>query len=332
MRAKVVILSLFFIIFSGKAVFGAADAKGCDTQNADYLVDGLMYRGEGNCEEAVKSYQMARQLKQFKEDWIYYLAVADCFAGMKRLDEAIDAYTKVIGGTTNRTLQAEMYRGRARAYYLKSVSPDTIDPKIIDLAKKDMNNAINLGADVSDLKKDLTEDIETKQAGSVAEAGNIVTGEPVTIIESPWRMILGDGEYVLYLSADTKIKDQQGMALPSSELKPGDLIDVSFTQSYRNKADGMTHLSAETITLHRTATPKPATEEMTKKPLTPNPVEALILSRVNLLADEMKYLEEKLQAAAKEPAKPKTKKKTRKKNITMKNNESKKKEMQGEIK
>ncbi len=113
MRAKVVILSLFFIIFSGKAVFGAADTKGCDTQNADYLVDGLMYRGEGNCEEAVKSYQMARQLKQFKEDWIYYLAVADCFAGMKRLDEAIDAYTKVIGGTTNRTLQAEMYRGRA---------------------------------------------------------------------------------------------------------------------------------------------------------------------------------------------------------------------------
>ncbi|MGD0282492.1 MAG: tetratricopeptide repeat protein [Dissulfurispiraceae bacterium] len=331
MRAKVVILSLFFILFSGRAVFGAADAKNCDTQNADYLVDGLMYRGEGNCEEAVKSYQMARQLRQFKEDWIYYLAVADCFAGMKRLDEAIDAYTKVIGATTNRTLQAEMYRGRARAYYLKSVSPDTIDPKIMDLAKRDLNSAINLGADVSDLKKDVTEDIETKPAGSVAEAGNIVTGEPVTIVESPWKMILGDGEYVLYISADTKIKDQQGTALSSSGIKPGDLIDVSFNQSYRNKADGMTHISAETITLHRVAAPKTATEEMMKKPLAPNPVETLILSRMNMLADEIKYMEEKLQAATKEPAKPKTKKKTLKKNIETKN-QLKKKEMQGEIK
>ncbi len=71
---------------------------------------------------------------------------------------------------------------------------------------------------------------------------------------------------------------------------------------------------------------------MTKKPLTPNPVEALILSKLNMLADEIKDLEEKLQAAAKEPAKPKTKKKTRKKNITMENNSRRRNEMQGEIK
>ena len=332
MRAKAFILSFFFIIVSCGAFSSAADADSNDTKNANYLVDGLMYRAEGNCEESVKSYQMARKLKQFQEDWIYDLAVADCLVGLKRLDEAIDSYTRIIEAATNRTLQAEMYRGRAKAYYLKSVRPDTIDPKIMDLAKKDLNSAMNLGADVSDLKMNIKEDMETKTARSEAEAGNIITGEPVTIIESPWKMIIGDGEYVLYISKDTKIKNQKGMAISASEIKPGDLIDFSFTASYLNKADGMNHLSAKTITLHRDVVTTPAEEEMKEKPPSHDAVEMLLLSKVNMLADEIKYLGEKLQAATKEPAKPKAKKKVRKKNIPTEKQQLKKNEMSGEIK
>ncbi len=43
--------------------------------------------------------------------------------------------------------------------------------------------------------------------------------------------------------------------MSASDIKPGDLIDVSFTKSYLNKTDGMTHLSAKAITLHRMRLP-----------------------------------------------------------------------------
>src|SRR5208337_296814 len=162
MRATIGILAVIFFIASGAEVFGETVSKQDYTQNSDYLVDGLMYRGEGNCGESLKNYQMARKLKQFKEDWIYYLAVADCFVALKRLDDAIDAYTKVIEATANRSLQAEMYRGRARAYYIKSVKPDGIDLAMVNLAKKDLESAADLGADVSDLKKNIRDDMEIK--------------------------------------------------------------------------------------------------------------------------------------------------------------------------
>src|SRR5208337_3436095 len=198
MRATIGILAVIFFIASGAEVFGETVSKQDYTQNSDYLVDGLMYRGEGNCGESLKNYQMARKLKQFKEDWIYYLAVADCFVALKRLDDAIDAYTKVIESTQNRTLQTEMYKGRAKAYYLKAARPDTIDMKLLDLAKKDMDLARSLGADVSDLEKIIAEDLETKPARVDAEEGKIViTDKPVTIVESSDKLVVGDGEYVL---------------------------------------------------------------------------------------------------------------------------------------
>ncbi|MBF0559440.1 MAG: hypothetical protein HQL08_11755, partial [Nitrospirae bacterium] len=303
-----------------------------DAQGPDYLVSGLRYRGEGDCREAVKSYQMAQKLAQFKEDWLYHLAVADCFVALKQLDDAIDSYTKVLEATSNRTLQGDMYRGRAFAYYLKAVSPDAIDPKILALARKDLDSAMDLGADVSDLRKNMKDDIDTKRAKSDIEQGTIVTGQPVTIIESQDRMVVGDGEYLLYITGDTKITDRKGMAVPASDIKPGDLIDFSYTASYRNKADGMVHLSAKTITMQREVAVKPASAETKEKPAAPDAAEMLILSKINMLADEVKELREKLLAPAKQAAKPKAKKKSRKKSLPGKKAQPVINELQGEIK
>jgi tetratricopeptide (TPR) repeat protein len=333
MRTTVGILAVLFFIAFGGEVFGAADTKSNDTQNPDYLVDGLKYRGEGNCEEAVKSYQMARKFKQFKADWIYNLAVADCLVALKRLDEALDSYTKVIEATTNKTLQAEMYRGRATAYYLKAVSINSVDLKTIDLAKKDLDNAINLGADISDLKRTIGVEMEMKPARTDTEEGkSVITGKPVTIIESPNKMIVGDGEYVLYISGDTIIKDQKSMDISASDIKPGDLIDFSFTMSYLSKTDGMTHLSATIITLHRDVTSKSASADLKESPPLPDVTQMLILSKLNMLTDEIRDLKERLLAATKKPAKPKTKKKSPRKGPAAGKEQPKKTEMQGEIK
>ena len=333
MRATIGILALIFLIASGAEVFGDMDSKQSCMQNSDYLADGLRYRGEGNCGESVKSYQMARKLKQFKEDWIYNLAVADCFVAMKRLDDAIDAYTKVIEATSNRTLQAEMYRGRARAYYIKSVKPDGLDLAMVDLAKKDIASAADLGADVSDLQKNIRDDMEIKTARTFPEGKEeiVVTAKPVTVIENPDKIIIGNGEYVLYPYGDTIIKDQQGMSISASDIKPGDLIDFSYTMSYRNKADGMPHISAKTITLHRDAAPKPAAVAAGQEKV-PDTMEMLILSKLNMLAGGIRDLNEKLQATAKEPKKPKTKKKLRKKSIATEKKPPKTSQLQGEIK
>ena len=333
MKVKAVVLSFFFLLISGGAVFGAAVGKNCDAQNSDYLVDGLMYRGAGNCGESVKNYEMARKLKQFKEDWIYNLSVADCFVALKRLDDAIDSYTKVIENTSNRSLQAEMYRGRARAYYLKSVKPDGLDLTMVDRAKKDLESAADLGADVSDLRKIIRDEMEIKPARAFTEGKEeiVVTDKPVTVVESPDKIIIGNGEYVLYPYGDTIIKDQQGMSISASDIKPGDFIDFSYTMSYLNKADGMPHISAKTITLHRDVAPKPAAVAAVQERV-PDTIEMLIFSKLNTLAGEINGLKEEMQAAAKEPPKPKAKKKTRKKNIATEKKPPKKTQLQGEIK
>ena len=319
MKKIIGILAVFFFMASGLEVFGADDLQMGGAQNAYHLVDGLKYRSEGNCVDAIKSYQMAKELKQFKEDWIYYLAVADCFVALKRLDDAIDAYTKVIDSTQNRTLQTEMYKGRAKAYYLKSARPDTIDMKLVDHARKDMDLARSLGADVSDLERTIAEDIETKPARADAEEGKIViTDKPVTVVEGPDKLVVGDGEYVLYISRDTRINDQKGMAIPASNIKPGDLIDFSFIMSYRNKADGMTHLSAKTITLHRDAGLNPSGIEERL----PSSTEMLILAQMTTLAAEIRDLKENRGRAGKE-AEIKTGKK-----VTSKKHRSKKKKVE----
>src|SRR5208283_5161650 len=98
--------------------------------------------------------------------------------------------------------------------------------------------------------------------------------------------------------------------------------------SYHNKADGMTHISAETITLHRDIAPKPAAV----REKVPDTVEMLIFSKLNMLSGEIRDLNEKLQAAPKEPQKPKAKKKARKKNVSTGKKPPEKTQLQGEIK
>ncbi|MGO9014020.1 MAG: hypothetical protein ACLQF0_03480 [Dissulfurispiraceae bacterium] len=333
MRATIVILAAIFLMASGAEAFGDMDSQQNSIQSSDYLADGLKYRGEGNCGESVNSYQMARKLKQFKEDWIYNLAVADCLIALRRLDDAIDSYTKVIESTSNQTLQAEMYKGRARAYFIKSVKPDGLDMKLVDLAKKDIEKAEDLGADVSELEKNIRDEMEIKTARTFTEGKEeiVITAKPVTVIESPDKIIVGNGQYVLYPYGDTKIKDQQGTSISVSDIGPGDFIDFSYTMSYLNKADGMLHISAKTITLHRDVAPKPAAVAASPEKV-PDTLEMLIFSKLNMLSDEINNVNEKLQAASKEPKKPKAKKKARRKSIAKEKKPPKKSQLEGEIK
>ncbi|HKN18994.1 MAG TPA: hypothetical protein VJW95_04290 [Dissulfurispiraceae bacterium] len=333
MRATIVILAAIFLMASGAEAFGDMDSQQNSIQNSDYLADGLKYRGEGNCGESVNSYQMARKLKQFKEDWIYNLAVADCLVALRRLDDAIDSYTKVIESTSNQTLQAEMYKGRARAYFIKSVRPDGLDMKLVDLAKKDIEKAENLGADVSELEKNIRDEMEIKTTRTFTEGKEeiVITAKPVTVIESPDKIIVGNGQYVLYPYGDTKIKDQQGTSISVSDIEPGDFIDFSYTMSYLNKADGMLHISAKKITLHRDVAPKPAAVAVAPEKV-PDTLEMLIFSKLNMLSDEINNVNEKLQAASKEPKKPKAKKKAHRKSIAKEKKPPKKSQLEGEIK
>lgn len=332
MRTTIGILAMFFMIACAANASGAADAKDRDAHSADYLVDGLKFRAEGDCPEAVKSYRMARKLDQFREDWIYHLAVADCLVALKQLDDAIDSYSKVIDATSNRTLQGEMHRGRAFAYYLKAVTPEAVDPKMLALARKDLDSAMELGVDVSDIRKNMRDDVEFKHEKEGMKARSLITGQPVTVIESPNRMIIGDGKYMLYISGDTRINDKKGSEIAASDIKPGDLIDFSYTESYLNKADGMIHASAKTITLLREVEAKPEPAEAKATQPAQDAAEMLILSKINMLADEIKELREKQEAAATEPAKPKVKKRPLRKGAAQKKAQHEKTEFEGEIK
>src|SRR5208283_3696396 len=225
-----------------------------------------------------------------------------------------------------------MYRGRARAYYLKSVKPDGIDLTMVNLAKKDLDSAEDLGADVSDLQKNIRDDVEIKPARTFKEGKDetVITAKPVTVIESPDKIIIANGEYVLYPYGDTIIKDQQGMSISASDIKPGDLIDFSYTMSYLNKADGMPHVSAKRITLHRDVAPKPEAAAAVQEKV-PDTVEMLIFSKLNMLAGEIKDLKEEMQTA-KEPEKPKAKKKAHRKSSATEKKPPKKTQPEGEIK
>lgn len=252
---------LIIFIFAIFADCMAASAETKETkktsETANYFVDGIKYRGEGKCEESIKSYQMARKHKLFKEDWAYHLAVADCYVALKKYDDAIDAYTRVIEGTQNKSLQAEMYKGRGRAYYYKSVGAVNLDRKLIELSKKNLEDAKTLGADISEIEKSMAADMGLKPIDSSSEEEKkAVSSKPVTIVEGQNKMIIGDGEYVIYLSGDTAIKDKNGLMVHPSEIKPGDNIDFTFATSYRSKADGMLHCFVKTVTLKRESTGK----------------------------------------------------------------------------
>ncbi len=292
----------------------------------NYFVEGIKYRGEGKCEEAVKSYQTARKIKQFKADWEYHLAVADCFVALKRYDAAIDAYTRVIDAAKNKAMQAEMYKGRGRAYYFKAVKADKLDKKYIDLAQKDLQDAKALGADISDVENIMSADMEVKPLDTRAtESNQLFSSQQVTIIESQDRIIAGEGEYVMYLSAETVIKDKSGRIIPASEIRPGDSVDFTCLTSYRNRADGMLHCSVQAITLNRDASakvPTAASGEKNKDDSNAFYIK-LINQRLDRIDMDIRELREKQEQNKKE-AKPVKKAKIKKKKMKRKRPEVKK--------
>ncbi|MBI3592306.1 MAG: hypothetical protein HY099_02300 [Nitrospirae bacterium] len=315
MRAIIIFLTV--LMYAITAQSPAASAKNKEGDGSSYLIDGIKYRGEGNCEEAIKSYQTARRLKQFKEDWVYHLAVADCYVALRKYDDAIDAYTKVIDSTKNKALQGEMYRGRGKAYYLKSIRTKDIDKKYLDLARKDLYDAKILGVDVSDIEKSMSADMALKPvAAKSGDESNTVISRQVAVLEGPHKIIAGDGEYVVYISGDTLIKDKSGLIIAASEIKPGDNIDFSYITAYRNRADGMLHASAKTVTLNRDAS-KIGLAEVISKPhdaVDTGVLYARILQKLDRIDADLKDMKEKQQPIKKEPPKKsKIKKKPSKK-------------------
>jgi tetratricopeptide (TPR) repeat protein len=125
--------------------------------------EGFKYRAEGRCDKAIESFKKARRDKQFIEDWAYYYAVADCYTALGKYDDALHSYTRIIESTKNRTLIAEMYKERAKAYYMKASGPRGIDKKLLDLTTKDLDEAKLLGMDISDMEKIIALDKKRKQ-------------------------------------------------------------------------------------------------------------------------------------------------------------------------
>ena len=285
----------------------------------NYFVEGIKYRGEGRCEEAIRSYQAARKLRQFKEDWAYHLAVADCYVALKRYDDAVDAYTRVIEATKNKALQAEMYKGRGRAYYFKAVGPNSLDKKYVGLAQKDLADAKALGADIADVEKIMAADMDIKPLDTGQSEGNqTFSSQPLTIIENANKMITGGGEHVLYLSKETVLKDKSGKAIAASELRPGDTVDFTCITAYRNRADGMLHCSVSAITLKRDASAAPAIDPVDKAAGgDDNSLYIRLLSqRLDRIDKDIREIRERQSQAKKEPsssAKARLKKKKAKK-------------------
>lgn len=310
LRSTFVLIGI--IAVSGLTAY-AEDTAGDAPTN--YFVEGVKYRGEGNCEKAIESYQMARKEKQFKEEWSYYLAVADCFAALKKFDEAIHAYTRVIESTKNRSLQAEMFKGRGKTYYMKASKTGNAGAAFIELAKKDLKEAKALGADVADIEKNIAADLERKPAEVKTEdLSKAVTNQAVVLVEGPDKIVTGDGEYALHLSNETILKDKDGKIITAGDIRPGDVVDFSYSTSYLNRADGMIHAAATIITVHRSVPAKMTTVEKNKPGFTYESSLAFekLHQKLEQIDKELKEMKAK-QAAPKKEAKPAKKPKTKKK-------------------
>ncbi|HEX8949115.1 MAG TPA: tetratricopeptide repeat protein [Dissulfurispiraceae bacterium] len=325
---RTLLLTIVLVALSGPRVFAAPNDA--DT-HFNYFVDGIKYRGEGKCEDAIKSYQMARRHKQFKEDWAYHLAVADCYVALKRYDEGIDAYTRVLEGTKNKAMQAEMYKGRGKAYYFKAVGTNTLDKKYLELAQKDLQSAKSLGADVSDIEKSMSADMALKPVDAKAtDDSKRVVARPVTIVEGPDKLVIGEGEYVLFLSSDTEMRDKNGQPIAASEIRPGDIVDFTYVTSYLNKADGMLHCSAKSLTLARVVSAKAGAPDNNGK-VSDNTAGAVYYREVSQKLDNIEknlkeMSEKKVRAAKVKPAIKRAKVKRKKPKIVKKQEAEKKSE------
>lgn len=239
------------VSLSPLAVCAKDPAQG-DSPN--YLAEGNRYRSNGECEKALESYAKARDLRQFLHDESYFLSVADCYVVLRKYDQAIEAYTRAIEGTRNKALLSEMYRNRGRAYYLKAARGATLDMAYLELARRDLREAAVSGADVADIEKSIVRDLKVKKpspAPDSVEHLNTVTGQEVDVIESSRKIVVGGGKYVVHLSRDTRITDKDAHPLTAFDIKPGDVIDFTYANGYRNTADEMMHVSSHTVTLHR---------------------------------------------------------------------------------
>ncbi|MCC6346393.1 MAG: hypothetical protein IT388_04325 [Nitrospirales bacterium] len=219
-----------------------------------YLAEGNRYRSNGECEKALESYARAREFRQFLPDESYHLAVAYCYVDLKRYDQAIEAYTRAIGGIRNRALLSEIYRSRGKAYYLKAAQGSTLDMACLALAQRDLKEASISGADVADIEISISRDLQVKKplpASPPGEHRNLVAGREVAVIESRRKMVVGDGEYTLHLSRDTRITDKNAQPLTVFDIRPGDVVDFTYANGYRSAADTMMHVSALTVELHR---------------------------------------------------------------------------------
>lgn len=310
LRSTFVLIGI--IALSGLVAY-AEETAGVAPSN--YFAEGIKYRGEGNCEKAIESYQLARREKQFKEDWAYYLAVADCYAALKKFDEAIHAYTRVIESTKNRSLQAEMFKGRGKTYYAKASKAGNRGDTFIELARKDLREAKALGADVADIEKNIAADIERKPAEvKTDDLSKAVTDQAVVLVEGSDKIITGDGEYALHLSNETVIKDRDGKIIAAGDIRPGDVIDFSYSTSYLNRADGMIHAAATIITVHRSVPARMKTVEKRKSGFTYEDSLAFerIHQKLEQIDKELKEIKAK-QAAPKKEVKPAKKTKAKKK-------------------
>ncbi|TAN43678.1 MAG: hypothetical protein EPN22_09640 [Nitrospirae bacterium] len=151
---------LVLALFSGSEI---------SASNMNHLAEGNRLKGVGDCSGAVEKYRLAKQQRQFREEWGFYHAAADCYAALRDYDKAIVSYGKVIESTKNRALQGEMYRGRGKAYYLKAKGK-TLDGHYVDLAYKNLAEAKARAVDVADIEREISADID--------RLGAAVTGEP----------------------------------------------------------------------------------------------------------------------------------------------------------
>jgi tetratricopeptide (TPR) repeat protein len=254
------VLLLSLAILSSTSV--AQEAKPPDSTTAaslNYFVEGNRHRSEGNCEKALESYRKARELNQFRFEWSFHQAVADCYIVLKKYDNAVEAYTKVIEAAGNKALVAEMYRDRGKAYYYKAAQGGELDIKYIDLARKDLREAARSGLDVADLEKTIAADEKNrphKHAPEITGDSATVTDQKVSVIESPGRIITGAGEYALFITRDTDIQDKDSHKITVAEMRTGDMLDFTYTAGYHNSADNMMHVTAGSITLRRSVPPE----------------------------------------------------------------------------
>lgn len=175
---KSAVLLLLFSLFTVPHVHPVfAEAPGTNAV-INYLAEGNRLRGEGDCSGAIENYKKAMDSRQFRELGTFHLSVADCYTALKNYDLAIESYARGINTSRNQALQAELYRGKGRAYYLKAVNVP--DANLIGLARANLRTAKSLGADVAGIEKDISR-LEEDQKHS--PSGNVEAGEKSSITE-----------------------------------------------------------------------------------------------------------------------------------------------------